>query len=473
MMDISSYLKAGYPAIHIISEEIDRLTRSIVCPNWVIVQWDILRGITTQNNQPIDDIKDPLSAINWLSNKTDCVLLLHNFHAFLGSVEILQAIYNQLDNFKSNGNCLVIMSNGKKLPGEISRFFTNVNHELPSQKELEILLENMAMENGIEFNKNAAIAAKGLTEFEAETAFAYSLVKSKKFDPEIILEQKKTMVKSTGLMDFYQPVDINQVGGLGAFKSFLSARKPAFEPKSKLPRPKAILLVGIPGTGKSLSCKAAASILQWPLIRLDISALKGSLVGESEKNMRKATAIIDGFGQAVVWLDEIEKAFSGVKSSGQTDGGTTSSMFGHFLTWLNETAANVLIMATANDISQLPPEFLRAGRFDSIFFVDLPTTKEKHEIINIMNKKYNTDIDETKANLLDGFTGAEIEQLIKDSIFDGFDMALSNIVPLARSMKEQIDGLRNWATSRARLANTIEEKPNNNNSKTRKVKLVK
>jgi len=249
------------------------------------------------------------------------------------------------------------------------------------------------------------------------------------------------------------------VGGLDLLKRYLSNRKKAFEPGSEhLPKPKALLLVGIPGTGKSLSCKAVASIFGWPLIRLDISSLKGSLVGESERKIRQATATIDAFGRAVVWLDEIDKVFGGVKSSSKTDGGTTASMFGHFLTWMQETTSPVLVMATANNIKDLPPEFMRAGRFDAMFFVDLPTVKERLEIMEIMNDRYNAQIPEGYADNLNGWTGAEIEQLAKDSLFDGLDEAMKSIVPLSKTMKEEIGALQQWATTRARRANMPEER---------------
>jgi SpoVK/Ycf46/Vps4 family AAA+-type ATPase len=259
-------------------------------------------------------------------------------------------------------------------------------------------------------------------------------------------------------MEFWPPVNTDQVGGLEILKQYLINRKKAFEPGNEhLPRPKALLLVGIPGTGKSLSCKAAASIFCWPLIRLDISALKGSLVGESERRIRQATATIDAFGRAVVWLDEIDKSFAGVKSSGSTDGGTTSSMFGHFLTWLQETTSPVLVMATANNIKELPPEFLRAGRFDALFFVDVPSEKERLDIIHIMNLRYSSQIPEEVCQQLNGWTGAEIEQLAKDSLFDGLEEALKAIVPLSKTMKEEISALQQWAVTRARSANTPEE----------------
>jgi SpoVK/Ycf46/Vps4 family AAA+-type ATPase len=220
---------------------------------------------------------------------------------------------------------------------------------------------------------------------------------------------------------------------------------------------------------KSLTSKATANILGWPLIRLDIGSLKGSLVGESEQKMRSALKVIDAFGESVIWIDEIEKAFAGTRSSGETDAGTTASMFGAFLTWMQETETSVMVMATANDISKLPPELVRAGRFDATFFVDVPSTPERVEIIKIMNRRYNSNIPISYGQKLSGFTGAEIEQLAKDSLYDGLDTAYDAIVPLSRTMREDIQKLKDWAKNRARPANTPEDKPKGN----RKLRAVK
>jgi SpoVK/Ycf46/Vps4 family AAA+-type ATPase len=331
-----------------------------------------------------------------------------------------------------------------------------LDFKLPSREDLRCIQQELAEAVKVDISDEAVEAALGLTEFESETAFALSLVLEKQFCTEVITEQKKQMIKKMGLMEFWPPVPVGRVGGLDLFKQYLLNRKKAFEPGNEhLPKPRAILLVGIPGTGKSLSCKAAASVLNWPLIRLDITALKGSLVGESEQKIRQATSTIDAFGKALVWIDEVDKVFAGVKSSGRTDGGTTSGMFGHFLGWM-ETESPGLVMATANTIQELPPEFLRAGRFDALFFVDVPNIKERLEIITIMNERYCSAIPEEFAEKLNGWTGAEIEQLAKDSLFDGLDEALNNIVPLSRTMKEQISALQQWATTRARRANTPE-----------------
>jgi SpoVK/Ycf46/Vps4 family AAA+-type ATPase len=418
-----------------------------------------MRGIIErETRQIIDDILDPLGAVKWLGGQNDAVLFVQNFHHFIGSVEIIQEIQNSVPIWKASGCCLITLGPSMPIPQEISSYFTILDFNLPCRDELRIIQQELAEIVGVDVDEDAVDAALGLTEFESETSFALSLVLKKRFCAQVITEQKKQMIRRTGLMEFWPPVPVNQVGGLEPFKQYLNNRKKAFAPGNEhLPKPKALLLVGIPGTGKSLSCKAAASILGWPLIRLDISSLKGSLVGESERKIRQATATIDAFGKAIVWMDEVEKAFAGVKSSGRTDGGTTSGMLAHFLTWLQEIQNPVLIMATANNIQELPPEFLRSGRFDAMFFVDVPNLKERHEIICIMNERYGSRIPREYAEQLGGWTGAEIEQLAKDSLFDGLEEAQKNIVPLSRAMKEEITSLQQWSTTRARRANAPEE----------------
>ena len=460
-MEITSYLKAGYPALYIVTQEPERAIASIRPEGWQTLSWDCQRGIMDPEScRCVEDAQDPLAAIKWLSVRGDTVLFVQNFHHFLGSVEIIQEIQNSLSLWKAQGSCFVMVGPQVSLPQELEKYFTLLDFELPDIEDLRKIQEELGESVGVEVNPEAVEAALGLTEFEAETAFARSLVERKRFCKEIVTEQKMQMIKRSGLMEFWPPVPIEEVGGLELFKEYIRNRRKAFEPgNDHLPKPKALLLVGIPGTGKSLSCKAAASLLDWPLIRLDISSLKGSLVGESECKMRQATATIDAFGRAVIWLDELDKTFSGVKSSGQTDGGTTSGMFGHFLVWLQETRSPILVMATANNISGLPPEFMRAGRFDGMFFVDIPNRSERETIIEIMNQRYGSQIPPEYAEKLTEWTGAEIEQLAKDSLFDGLENACEAIVPLSKTMKEDISALQDWAKTRARRANREDEEP--------------
>lgn len=459
---IQDYLKAGYPALCVLTQEPDRAEQSLPCEGVQFYAWDCIRGIhpAKKPNHIQVEIRDPVEAVRWLDGRQDTVLIAHNLHLFLDIPEVVQAIQNGVTTWKATGSCLVMISPVLQMRPELEKIFTVIDLELPDEETLFHLQMELAKTVKVEPNPESVRAARGLTEFEAETAFALSLVKEGRFSPKVIAEAKSQMIRKSGLMEFWQPADINSVGGLENLKSYIRNRARAFKPENgNLPKPKGVLLVGVPGTGKSLSCKATATILGWPLIRLDIGTLKNSLVGESERRMRQATGVIDAFGEAVILLDEVEKMFAGTQSSGQTDSGTTASMFGHFLTWLSETTTPILVMATANNIAQLPPEFLRAGRFDSIWFVDLPTGKEREQIIEIMNQRYGSEIPLEYSAKMNGYSGSEIEQLAKDSLFDGLDPAFDALIPLSRTMKTEIDSLREWAKTRARLANTLEEEP--------------
>ncbi len=465
---LQDYLKAGYPAILMLTQEPHRAENVLPCDGVTFLSWDCMRGFRQAGKpQSIDEIRDPVEAVNRLGEMQDTVLLAHNLHLFLDIPELIQTIQNGITRWKSTGCCLVILAPAIQLRPELEKLLHLVTLPLPTENELFTMQQELAKgvnlqnENGdaveILADENTARAAKGLTEFEAETAFALSLVKKGQFNQRVITEVKAQMIRKSGLMEFWEPADIANVGGLDNLKTYIANRAKAFLPGNEhLPRPKGILLCGVPGTGKSLSCKATASVLGWPLIRLDIGALKNSLVGESERRMREATRVIDAFGEAVIWAEEIEKVLSGVQSSGQTDSGTTATMFAHLLTWLQETESNVLVMATANNIANLPPELLRAGRFSAVFFVDLPTLAERREIIRIMNAKYGSAIPEEYAQKLEGFSGAEIEEIAKDSLFDGLEAAMNAVVPLSRTMREDINGLREWAKTRARIANSPE-----------------
>jgi len=461
-MLIKEYLESGFPALCILTQEPFRAEKVIPFEgNWRFFAWDCSRGIRQAGTlKTLEEIRDPVEAIGWLNNGNDIVLLMHNLHLFMDSPEIIQGVQNGVELWKSRGSCLVMVSPMIQIRPELKSVFTVVDLPLPDTESLYALQCELGSPLSIKPNKKAARLARGLTEFEAECAYALSLVRRHYFSSRVISEVKAQLIRKSGLLEVWEPEHISRVGGLSQLKRFIQERARAFLPDNEhLPRPKGILLVGIPGTGKSLSCKAAASILGWPLIRLDIGALKGSLVGESEKRIRQATAVISSFGECVVWIDEIEKGFSGVRSSGETDAGTTSGMFSHFLTWLQENQSPVFVMATANDITKLPPETIRAGRFDAVFMVDLPTLNERKDILKIMNKRYGTSIPLDDAEKLSGWSGSEIEQLCKETVFVGTEEALHSIIPLSRTMREEIEALRNWARTRARLANTPEDEP--------------
>jgi SpoVK/Ycf46/Vps4 family AAA+-type ATPase len=256
-------------------------------------------------------------------------------------------------------------------------------------------------------------------------------------------------------------------------KDWMRKRTAAFGQKARdfgLPAPKGILLLGVQGCGKSLCCKAVASQWKLPLLRMDVGKIFSGIVGSSEENMRRAIRMAESIAPCVLWLDELEKGFAGTQSSPFSDGGTTSRVFASFVTWLQEKTAPVMVVATANDISQLPPELMRKGRFDEIFFVDLPAEDERDEIFEIHLRKRKRDPARFDLKLLAaesaGYSGAEIEQAIIAALYDAFDAgrdietedvvrSTRQSVPLSRTMKEQIAMLREWAASRARPASTV------------------
>ena len=462
---IKNYLRAGYPFLSILTQEFHRAEQTVICDDWNFVAYDCINGIRKAGTyQVIDDVRDPVQAIEWLNMHSDTVMIAHNLHLFLesGIPDLIQVIQNGVIRWKGTGCALVMISPVIQVQPELEKLMTIIDLPLPDAEALINLQSELC--NSVNVNKNikAAKAAKGLTEFEAETAFSHSLVQKGYCSTRIVTDAKTQMLKRSANLESWEPTNIREVGGLDNLKQFIAKRSTAYDSDNEhLPPLKGILLVGVPGTGKSLSCKATASIMGWPLVKLDIGSLKGSLVGESERKMREACSIIEAFGEVIVYIDEIEKAFSGTKSSGETDGGSTANMFGYFLSWMQENKGKSIVMATANDISRLPPEFIRAGRFDATFFVDLPSTLERVEIIKIMNKKYGSDIPTTLAPKLNGYSGAEIEQLAKDSLYDGVDAALEAIVPLSITMKDEISNLQKWAKNRARLANTPDVEPQN------------
>ena len=281
-------------------------------------------------------------------------------------------------------------------------------------------------------------------------------------------------VKKSGLLEIIEVKEtLSDIGGLDVLKSWLVQRREALgkrAQKYRLPNPKGVLLLGVPGTGKSLTAKVAASVLRRPLIRLDMGALMGSMVGESEANLRAAIHVAEAIAPCIVWIDELDKGLAGSKSSGATDGGTSARVFGSLISWMQERKASVFIIATANDVTQLPPELLRKGRWDEIFWTDLPNATERDAIWNIKisqcgRKPEKYDIKElTVAS--DGYTGAEIEGVVADSLYMAFadhrepcmdDMlkALRDTVPLSK-LSDQIDTLRKWAKGRARPATSPE-----------------
>ncbi len=376
-----------------------------------------------------------------------------------------------------------------EIPAELEKEITVLNYPLPSREDLGELLDKIVQD--VRQFKQVIIdlddagrerllqAALGLTLGEAENVFAKIIVKDERLSGDYVNEvaaEKQQIIRKSGLLEYCATSEnFGNVGGLAALKEWLNKRATAFTEDARafgLPAPKGILMLGVQGCGKSLCAKAVANQWQLPLLRFDMGRMFGSLVGSSEENVRRAIAVAESVAPAILWVDEIDKAFAGSQGSGATDGGTTARVFGTFLTWLSEKTAPVFVVATANDISQLPPELLRKGRLDEIFFVDLPSQEERQEIFRIhLQRRHRPPEQFDLAALADAgkdFSGAEIEEAINSALYDAFythqDIvtesiltALSQTVPLAKTMDEQINRLRRWAEGRARNASVARD----------------
>ena len=293
-------------------------------------------------------------------------------------------------------------------------------------------------------------AACGLTRYEAENAFSLSLVRHGRITSEAVWELKSGMLKKSGLLGLHRGQDdFNALGGLQSLKAF--CRRSLLQPGrgNPLKRPRGVLLLGVPGTGKSAFAKALGRETGRPTLILDVGALMGSLVGQSESNIRQALRIADAMAPCILFVDEIEKALSGVASSGQTDSGVSARLFSSLLTWLNDHTSDVYFIATSNDISKLPPEYSRSERFDGIFFLDLPAAAEKAAIWQLYIQQFELDDDQQRPDD-DKWTGAEIRSCCRLAALLDIPLleAARNIVPVAVTAAESVDRLRHWSQGR-------------------------
>lgn len=491
---LTNYIRAGYSGLYIVSFEEARVEAEIRAVatdrDFRFLIWSVSGGTidaTDANNPekvnptpPFEDGCDPMAMLATFAVLPEkSILVLRDFHMFLADPNpvLFRKLKDALAIGKASNRVLVIVGCQLKLPPELEKEITVIDFKLPDRDQLRTVLQAIAKSAGLELNGNTdpiLDAASGLTTIEAENAFSLAVVEARDITPEIVAREKAATVRKNGLLEIFQStVSLADIGGLETLKDWVSKRRLAFSRKAQdygLPSPKGVLVVGIPGTGKSLSAKAAANILGVPLLKLDCGRIFGSLVGESERNVRAVIQTAEAIAPCVLWTDEIEKGLGGSKSSGVSDGGTSGRVFGTFLQWLQDKTAPVFVFATANDISQLPPEFLRKGRFDELWFVDLPNEAERTDIwkIHILKKgrKLKTFDVPALARASEGFTGAEIEAIVNEALFAAFDddkplnddyllAAIKTTVPLSRTMANEIDALRTWAQSRARLASPV------------------
>jgi len=403
---------------------------------------------------------------------------LRDFHRFLEDISISRKLRNLARTLKSQPKNLILIAPQVEIPSELTEVFTVLDFPLPNASEMRTEIQRLISSTGKNLPDKLldelVRAAQGLSLERIRRVLARCLASTGQIEPEdveLILEEKRQSIRQTQILDFYPTTEqIADIGGLDTLKDWLLLRGSAFGEKARsygLPNPRGLLLVGIQGTGKSLTAKAIAHHWHLPLLRLDVGRLFGGLVGESESRTRQMIGLAEALAPCVLWIDEIDKAFGGVESKG--DGGTTSRVFGTFINWLAEKQSPVFVVATANNIQALPPEMLRKGRFDEIFFVGLPSQEERVAIFNVHLSRLrphnckNYDVKRLAYETPD-FSGAEIEQTIVEAMHIGFSQnrdfstddileAASQIIPLARTAQEQIQFLQDWANAgKARLA---------------------
>lgn len=448
-------------------------------------RWDLGLGLRKADGGVPNQV-DPLALLAEIrtSSKRD-VYVLHDFHdvwnAMPDSKRLLRSVAQQLKNTQAT---IVITIPGKNIPPELQDEVTIVELPPPNEKQLDEVLQEIIDANLSDHDIDTAVrikavrAAIGLTALQARRAFAEAIVKEgtiAETSIDFVMAQKKQVIRQSEVLEFYDSNEtVDNVGGLDVLKEWLRARESAFSKeaaKYRLPAPKGIVLLGIPGTGKSLTAKMVSGLWKMPLLRLDVGAIFGMYVGQSEERLRKATQLAEAIAPCVLWIDELEKGFA----SGGLDGGTSTRVFGSLLSWMQDKKAPVFIVATANDVSRLPPELLRRGRFDEIFFLDLPSPTEREEILKVHLKKVgrnHKDFDVRKvARDCENFVGAEIEQVVAKAMYRAFGdggrefntedliFGRKELIPLASSQRERIDDLRSWLREgRALSASRVEDK---------------
>jgi hypothetical protein len=458
---LTEYISACFTGLWIQSHEHDDALTEIagLCRenNWKLAVWDIASGLHTPGqNAPADASSDPLAAIRSInalaSEDSSAILVLTNFHRFLSSPEIVQALAKQIAIGKATRTFIVVLSPLVQIPVELEKHFVVLDHDLPGRDQLEQIARSIATEEGDlpqGDDLNMVLdAAAGLTRFEAEGAYALSLVRHGNIRPDAIWELKSQTLKKSGLLQLHRGGErFDGLGGLQSLKSFTLRAMRRQGHRDPLRRPRGVLLLGVPGTGKSAFAKALGSETGRPTLILDIGSLMGSLVGSTEANIRQALKIIDAMEPCICFIDEVEKALSGVSSSG--DSGVSARLFGTFLTWLNDHQSDVFTICTCNDISKLPPEFSRAERFDGCFFLDLPSSEQRQKIWQIYLKLFDLDADQAKPND-QCWTGAEIRSCCRLAALLDLPLtaAAQNVVPVAVTAAESVERLRNWASGR-------------------------
>ncbi|MBI2299756.1 MAG: AAA family ATPase [Armatimonadetes bacterium] len=540
--ELDVLIRARYPILYIVSWEEPRVMRTLrqiaTQHNKDLLCWTITDGWTGSDGKTPIRMPDPLGAgrrsstapprrtrsstveidqalealdlvEHWgegaSANRRGALFVLKDFDPYVTAPSVERRLRDLAQMLPySSYKTILIVSPSLKVAPHLDKDITVVDYELPGKDDIEGILDRIIktvtrddaslVELTPEDKEALVNAALGLTSAEAENVFAKALVmdgRLGRMDVSVVLSEKKQVVRKSGTLEYYESDQhFADIGGLSALKDWLRKRRSSFTAKARdfgLPEPRGCLLIGVQGCGKSLAAKAVGALWNVPLLRFDVGSVFGRYVGESESNMRQAIAVAEAVAPCVLWIDELEKGFSGM--SGGEDSGTSARVLSYFLTWLQEKKKAVFVICTANDVQKLPPELLRKGRLDEIFFIDLPSFAERREITEIHLRRRNRDpakydMDRI-ANEARGFSGSEIEQAIIGALFDAFDAGrdintddisavLKVTVPISKTMAERIQGLREWADERARPATFPEDAadPGDKQARTRRATKV-
>jgi ATP-dependent 26S proteasome regulatory subunit len=488
--ELNILIEAQYPIIYLVTSEEERAEQAIskIAQNnsqhrrtylWTVTHGIVEYGQPKQTTQ--HNTVSPEAAIEWvIRQKEPGIYIFKDLHPFVDAAPTTRWLRDAIASFKGTEKIIILMSPVQNIPIELEKDIVVLDFPLPDLAELNQVLSNQlektkGKRTTTEVREKLLKAALGLTKDEAEKVYRKARVQTGRLtesEVDIVLTEKKQLIRRNGILEYIEEDEtIDAIGGLEELKRWLKQRADAFTERAReygLPQPKGMLILGVPGCGKSLIAKTTSRLWGLPLLRLDMGRVyDGSMVGRSEANLRNALKTAESISPVILFIDELDKAFAGGAGSTDSDGGTSSRIFGSFLTWMQEKTSPVFVMATANRVERLPGEFLRKGRFDEIFFVDLPSSQEREDIFNIHLGKRRPDISrfdlEQLAKVSDGFSGAEIEQAIIAAMYDAFaqDREFTQLdiiaeikatLPLSRTMTEQVSALRDWARQRARPA---------------------
>jgi len=486
--ELTLLLKARYPIIYINTIEEDRVEYIIrkyikTSLNRSIYSWDFIDGYTNNPNNEGFAKRNPVQALELverLTAQTPALFLLKDFNRFLTDVSISRKLKNISRILKLQPKTIIIIGSELNIPKELSDLITILQFQLPVESEinyeLKRLIESLNIEIDQQILESLTRACQGLSLERIRRVLSKIIATYKTIDEnsiKLLLNEKKQIISQTEILEYWSVDEtISQIGGVDNLKNWLKKRKTSFGLQASnygLPTPRGLLLVGIQGTGKSLTAKAIGNEWQLPLLKLDVGKLFGGIVGESESRLRQMIEVAETISPCILWIDEIDKAFSNNSNTG--DSGTSNRVLATFISWLSEKTKPVFVVATANNVDLLPLEIIRKGRFDEIFFLDLPQKQEREQIFKIHIKEFRPNrwgsFDYSKlAQLSEAFSGAEIRQSIIEAMYHAFYekrefttedicLALTQLIPLSQLENNQTLKLKNWAVSgKIRLASS-------------------